>query len=201
MLRIQADYEEEKKLNEKNAEDKIKQEQALQSALVLLAENTATVFDNLEALGVKKSKAAQTIRKGIALAQIAVDTGKAISSAIPMAIDAGKGAASVGGPFAGVLGAIATAASYAGSLAMITSNVVRAKQLLGGGGGSGVSGGSGSSTSVPSAPSFNLVQGTGSNQVANSINTQQPIEAYVVSKNVTSGQELDRNIVNSASLG
>ena len=191
----------EKERYEKKKADKLAQEQALQSGLTMIAESTSSIFDNLEALGLKKSKAAMAIKKGIALAQIAADTGKAFSSAVPMAIDAGKGAASVGGPFAGVLGAIATAASYAGSVAMITSNVARAKSLLSGGG----SGGGGGSTgggggSMPSAPSFNLVQGTSSNQIASSINTQQPIEAFVVSKNVSTGQELDRNIIKSASL-
>ncbi len=197
--RMQFDADEEQRINQEKIDARLKQEQALQSGLTMLAENTASIFDNLEALGLKKSKAAVTIRKGIALAQIAADTGKAFASAVPMALDAGKGAASVGGPFAGVLGAIATAASYAGSVAMITSNVARAKQLLsGGGGGGGSTGGGGAS--MPSAPSFNLVQGTGSNQVAQSINTQQPIEAFVVSKNVSTGQELDRNIIKSASL-
>ena len=199
--RMQYDADEEQRINQKKIDDRIKQEQALQSGLTMLAENTSSIFDNLEALGLKKSKAAMAIKKGIALAQIAADTGKAFSSAVPMAIDAGKGAASVGGPFAGVLGAIATAASYAGSVAMITSNVARAKSLLSGGG----SGGGGGSTgggggSMPSAPSFNLVQGTSSNQIASSINTQQPIEAFVVSKNVSTGMELDRNIIKSASL-
>jgi len=191
----------EKERDEKKKAEKEARERAWMLATTTIAENTASIFDNLESLGLKKSKAAVTIRKGIALAQIAADTGKAFASAVPMALDAGKGAASVGGPFAGVLGAIATAASYAGSVAMITSNVARAKSLLSGGG----SGGGGGSTgggggSMPSAPSFNLVQGTGSNQIASSINTQQPIEAYVVSKNVSTGQELDRNIIKSASL-
>lgn len=191
----------EKERDEKKKAEKEARERAWMLATTTIAENTASIFDNLESLGLKKSKAAVTIRKGIALAQIAADTGKAFSSAVPMALDAGKGAASVGGPFAGVLGAIATAASYAGSVAMITSNVARAKSLLSGGG----SGGGGGSTgggggSMPSAPSFNLVQGTGSNQIASSINTQQPIEAFVVSKNVSTGQELDRNIIKSASL-
>jgi len=191
----------EKERDEKKKAEKEARERAWMLATTTIAESTASIFDNLEALGLKKSKAAVAIRKGIALAQIAADTGKAISSAVTMATDAGKGAASVGGPFAGVLGAIATAASYAGSVAMITSNVARAKSLLSGGG----SGGGGGSTgggggSMPSAPSFNLVQGTGSNQIASSINTQQPIEAYVVSKNVSTGQELDRNIIKSASL-
>jgi len=199
--RMVYDADQEAELDKKKKADKEARERALGTALTDLAESTASIFDNLEALGLKKSKAAVAIRKGIALAQIAADTGKAISSAVTMATDAGKGAASVGGPFAGVLGAIATAASYAGSVAMITSNVARAKSLLSGGG----SGGGGGSTgggggSMPSAPSFNLVQGTGSNQIASSINTQQPIEAYVVSKNVSTGQELDRNIIKSASL-
>lgn len=54
--------------------------------------------------------------------------------------------------------------------------------------------------SAPSAPSFNLVQGTGSNQVAQSIGKQQPIQSFVVSREVTTAAELDRNIVKSASL-
>ena len=64
----------------------------------------------------------------------------------------------------------------------------------------GASSSSGGDGGRPSAPSFNLVQGTSSNQIASSINTQQPIQAYVVSKNVSTGLELDRNIIKSASL-
>ena len=91
--RMQYDADEEQRINQKKIDDRIKQEQALQSGLTMLAENTSSIFDNLEALGLKKSKAAMAIKKGIALAQIAADTGKAFSSAVPMAIDAGKGAA------------------------------------------------------------------------------------------------------------
>lgn len=64
----------------------------------------------------------------------------------------------------------------------------------------GGSAGSSSGSSTPQAPSFNLVQGTASNQVAQSIGKQMPVEAYVVSKNVSTGLELDRNIIKSASL-
>ena len=64
------------------------------------------------------------------------------------------------------------------------------------------SGGGGGSTSAPSAPSFNLVAGTGSNQIAEGLQgSQKPIEAYVVSSNVTTSQELDRKIIQGASLG
>jgi hypothetical protein len=55
---------------------------------------------------------------------------------------------------------------------------------------------------VSAAPQFNVVGASGINQVAQSINqkSNQPIKAYVVSKDVTTAQSLDRNIVNSASM-
>ena len=53
----------------------------------------------------------------------------------------------------------------------------------------------------PSAPSFNLVQGTGSNQVAETISQDnKPIEAFVVGSNVTSQQELDRQRTANSSI-
>jgi len=83
----------------------------------------------------------------------------------------------------------------------IASNIAAtAKGLAALGGGGAGGGGNALGGSTPSAPSFNLVQGTGSNQIATSISKQQPIEAYVVSKNVTTAAELDRNIVKGASL-
>jgi len=57
------------------------------------------------------------------------------------------------------------------------------------------------STPQVQAPSFNLVQGTGTDQIAESIQTQdRPIKAYVVSSDVSSQQELDRNAVETATL-
>jgi len=65
------------------------------------------------------------------------------------------------------------------------------------GGGGGSIGGVGG----VSAPSFNLVQGTNSNQIANSVAEQKPVQAFVVASNVTTQAGLDRNIVKEASLG
>jgi len=204
LMLSQKRYETQQKQRETDAKNKIQTEQNVKDATLLIAESTASIIDSLEALGLKKSKAAQTIRKGIALAQIAVDTSTAISTAIPMAIKAGKEAAAVAGPAAPFVGPLATIASYAGSASMIFSNVAKAKQLLGsgGGGGGGDVGGRGSSGSTPSAPSFNLVQGTGTNQIAQGLSQQgAPIKAYVVSSDVSTSQSLDRNIVSEASLG
>jgi len=52
-------------------------------------------------------------------------------------------------------------------------------------------------------PSFNIVGSGGQNQLAQAIagQTNQPIQAFVVSSEVTTAQELDRNIVKSSSLG
>jgi len=73
-----------------------------------------------------------------------------------------------------------------------------------GGGSSASGGGGGGGGSVPtaptmSAPQFNVVGQSGVNQLA-SLN-QQPIQAYVVSGQVTSQQALDRNRLANATLG
>ena len=77
---------------------------------------------------------------------------------------------------------------------------------------SGVSGGNVDTSkpptpSVPTAPStppaFNIVGQSGTNQLASAIGgqSQQPIQAFVVSSEVSTAQELDRNIIEDASIG
>jgi len=67
---------------------------------------------------------------------------------------------------------------------------------------SGVGGGLGEEGGVQ-APDFNIVGQSASNQIAAAVQGQfqQPIKAYVVSKDVSTAQEMDRNIIGSASLG
>jgi membrane protein involved in colicin uptake len=88
----------------------------------------------------------------------------------------------------------------------IASNSVALKSGLsalggGGGGGSAPSGGTGgSSESTP--PSFNIVGQNPNNQLAQSIAQQQnqPLQAFVVSGNVTTAQSLDRNKIDTATF-
>jgi hypothetical protein len=61
------------------------------------------------------------------------------------------------------------------------------------------SGGDGATAPTMSAPQFNVVGQSGVNQLA-SLN-QQPVQAYVVSGQVTSQQALDRNRLANATLG
>jgi hypothetical protein len=71
----------------------------------------------------------------------------------------------------------------------------------GGGGGSAPSGSAGMG-SGPSAPQFNVVGASSTSQLAQTIGTQQntPVQAYVVSNDVTTAQALNRNIIRGASL-
>ena len=64
------------------------------------------------------------------------------------------------------------------------------------------SGGSGASTPAIQQPSFNIVGDPGINQLQDTIRSQtnEPVRAYVVSDDVRTQDELDRNIRASASL-
>ena len=79
----------------------------------------------------------------------------------------------------------------------------KALKTLGGGsapsGSVGGGGGGGATAPTMSAPQFNVVGQSGVNQLA-SLN-QQPVQAYVVSGQVTSQQALDRNRLANATLG
>ena len=69
--------------------------------------------------------------------------------------------------------------------------------------GSGAGGGGGGGGDVPSVgasttPQFNTIGSSGVNQLAQL--QQQPVQAYVVSGDVTSAQSLDRNRIQNATL-
>ena len=69
-----------------------------------------------------------------------------------------------------------------------------------------VSGLSGSFGNIPTAtptqaPDFNIVGQSAGNQIADIMSSQPPMQAFVVSNDVTTAQELDRNIITGASLG
>lgn len=81
-------------------------------------------------------------------------------------------------------------------------SAVQIKQILktdpsGKGGASAPSFGGGGAA----APSFDLVEGTGANQIAAGLAGQnKPIQAFVVASDVSSGQALDRNIIRRSRL-
>lgn len=95
-----------------------------------------------------------------------------------------------------------------GIIGAITQAVGKSKNVAGSlGGGSAPSvtpaspRGAAQSQSVP--PAFNIVGASDTNQLAEAIGgqAQQPVKAFVVSNDVSTAQELDRNIVEGASIG
>lgn len=60
--------------------------------------------------------------------------------------------------------------------------------------------GVGGNSSVP-RPQFNVAGDAGVNQIASTLANQPPVKAYVVGKEVSTQQSLDRNIVKNATLG
>jgi hypothetical protein len=94
------------------------------------------------------------------------------------------------------LGAVYAGIAVAGGLLNI-KKILSVKTPGGGGGASAPSGGG-----APAAPpQFNVVGNSGVNQIAQTLGSQQPVQAYVVANNVTTAQSLDRNIIQNASLG
>ena len=51
------------------------------------------------------------------------------------------------------------------------------------------------------SPSFNILGTSGTNQIASALGEQPPVQAFVVSQDVTTAQSLQNNIIQSASLG
>ena len=90
-------------------------------------------------------------------------------------------------------------AGIAGAFSAVQVKNILSTRQGGTGGGAGASTGGGNQVAPPS---FNLVQGTNSNQIAQSLNAQNqtPTRAYVVGSDVTSQQSLDRNKVNIGSI-
>lgn len=141
------------------------------------------------------------IGKAAAITGILVDQAGSVSRAISALLIANTKAIAaspltLGQPFV-TINTISTALG-------IAAGVVAAKKAI-----SEIGGGGGGSISSPSfrqggqsAPSFNVVGTSGANQLAQTLSAKdQPIQAFVVGSNVTTQQALDRNIVQTATIG
>ncbi len=108
----------------------------------------------------------------------------------------------IGDPTSTVRAQIARAIAIAAGLANV-ANIARQKyqSSLGAGGGGGA--GAGGGGLQIQAPDFNVVGASQTSQLAESVAGQQakPVKAFVVGKDISTQQELDRNITNTASFG
>lgn len=193
---------------EKNKNDLIALQEAKKNAIIGMASSIANSLDIIDGNSNKKSKASIAIRKGLALADLAISTATSLGNAQKEATTEGAKMSALFPMIPGI-GVAAKVVSYASTAAMVFGNIQKAKAILGGGGGDdsgsggGISAGGAISAPASAAPQFNIVGQSGANQIASAIGGQeaQPIKAYVVSNDVTTGQALNRNIISNASLG
>jgi hypothetical protein len=102
------------------------------------------------------------------------------------------------------LGAAAAAVAVASGLKQIQAiKSVKVPKSRGAEGGGGATPSASGFTAAAQAPQFNVIGGGAQNQLAGLLadQTQKPVKAYVVSNEVSTAQSLDRNIVESATLG
>lgn len=169
-------------------------EQAKFNLKLTLWNQTASALGGLSNVFKKGTAAA----KAAALAEIAIGSATGLINGLDIAQKSAKGT----GPAA----AFAFPLFYATQVAAVFGAVGRAKSVLesggDGGGGGGVGGGTSTSTPTMTAPNFSVVGSSSTSQLAQTIGNQQnmPVQAYVVSNDVTTAQALDRNIIKGASL-
>ena len=207
------DAKAQKVIDDKNAAKEIEFNKQLEDAEIGLQEAKANaVKGGLEVLGqlAGKSKALAAglliVEKGLAIAEVVTSAAKTIATAkanlaaTPISI---LGAPNPMYPLqvaATAKGILSTKISAATSIATIAAQAIPG--LSGGGGGGSVGGLGGGSDGGAQPPAFNIVGASGETQLADAIGgqTQRPTRAFVVSNDVTTAQELDRNIIEGASI-
>ena len=146
------------------------------------------------------------IQKGLIIAESAMGIARIII-ATQAADSADMAAAALMGPAGAPYLATKKVLNRVSAGIGIAANIAATSKALsavgGGGAPSGGNVGGGGGGAAPAAPQFNVVGQGGANQIAQSINNQeqQPLKAYVTAGDVTTGQALNRNIINNASMG
>ena len=187
--------EEEKKIRLKAGQDTFIQDQQIANETEALNQKRLQSFEQGEQA--KLAIANQVGEAIIAIAGEGSAVGKAVAVAMATmntyeAVTAALGAKPYG-PWN-----IAQAAATAAMGFVQVRNILKTEVPSPKGGSSGAV-----SASSIQPPDFNIVGQSASNQLASAVQGQfnQPVKAYVVSKDVSTAQEMDRNIVSTASLG
>ena len=131
------------------------------------------------------------VGKGLAIAQAIMNTYLGVTEAL-------RQKSTLPSPF-DVVAKVANVATVVATGLKAVKQITAVKVGTRGGGGGAPSMG-GLSATAPQ-PQFNVAGDAGVNQIASTLANQQPIKAYVVGKEVSTQQSLDRNIVKNATLG
>jgi hypothetical protein len=174
-------------------EAKNKKQQLLNSQLDAVKQGLSSIA-NIAELFAGKSKASQrrafNVQKAANIASATIDTYMSAQSAY-------KSVAGIA-----VVGPVLAPLAAAGAIAAGLINIKKIKQSqFEGGTEPSATGGSNNNignAGAPQAPQFNVVGNNGINQLAQL--QQQPVQAYVVSSQMTSAQALERNRITNATI-
>ena len=197
--------EEQKKLDKKKLDDQIAGIQAEEANRQAQIGQVGSAIGNMQKIFSAFGKES----KALAIAGIVTEQVSAISKIISnTAVANAKAVAATpltaGMPFVAinnVTAGLSIAGSVAGAVKAI-SDLKGNKKSASGGKAPSVGGGGGGSANVSTPPAFNIVGASGTDQLADAIGgqSQQPVQAYVVSNDVSTAQSMDRNIVENASI-
>jgi len=164
-------------LDKQRGDQVIDNDQKVQNAKLQLANRGAAVLADI--LG--KETAAG---KAVAATMATINTYQAVSNALKTGV----------APFKYIDAGITAAQGF-----MQVKNILKTKAPKTSGG--GASGAAASATTVQ-PPAFNIIGSSGVNQLSDAIAGQsdRPVRTYVVASDISTAQELDRNIIESASL-
>ena len=136
--------------------------------------------------------------KGLAIASATINTYRGVSDAL---------AAKTVTPFETALKFVNAAAILGNGLKNVQkiASVKIPRTSGGGGGGASVGGasvGAASVSAAPAPPSFNVVGASETSVLGDAVasQTNEPVQAYVVSNDVTTAQSLENNIVEGATI-
>jgi hypothetical protein len=179
---------------------KAKQKKEIQDSAFNLAEKSVGLLAQIFGKNKKVQKAAM-------IAEGAISIGKQVASnnAANIGALATPQAILTSGASAVPIIALNNVSTGVGIASTIASTATALKSLGGGGGGSSQSPaaavrGGGAASSTPQVDFQASRENQIGNTVASNLNTQRPIQAFVVSKDITDQQQLDNNRINSNSI-
>ena len=171
-----------------DAENENKRDEAVKNAKLGIAKNTMALIGMIAGEGSR-------IGKAMAIGQATISGYQGVQNAYSTAQESPITALFPAYPViqAGLAGVFAAA-----NIAKIAST-----KPTGSSGTGGLSANAAAPQSRPQAPSFNIVGQGGTSQIASAIGEQQqqPVQAFVVSQDVTTAQSLENGIIHGATLG
>jgi hypothetical protein len=187
----------------------INQKKAINSQYADFAKGIGQLLSTLAGENEAMQKAALVVEKGAAIAKVVIDanasvlSSRAFAKAVPAIIPPGvPNPAKVIAEASSVRDIKATKIGAAIAIANILATTLTSFKSPSGSEGGGARSSTPRATITAEAPDFNVVGASQVSQLAQSVSGQvtKPVKAFVVGKEITSQQELDRNINNTAGI-